>query len=148
MTNIKCPDNSCGKEFERPIVVSNFVFVPKKHTYFACPYCLTKISEVDYVCDSVSDDSDVKIKMENSHFEPKYVEKQKASQFNKIKLDQSTEIPSETIDGIKNLEREKADLLLELDELKRNAIKKANSLEYEIASLKKEAEKLKKFINE
>lgn len=149
MKNIKCPDNSCGKEFERPIVVSNFVFVPKKHTYFACPYCLTRISEVNHVCDSVANGSEIEIGVENSReINTECIEQQNGYRFNRVELDQSEEVPSRTIEEIKNLEKEKADLLLELDELKKNAIKKANSLEYEIESLKKEADKLRKFISE
>jgi len=148
MKNIKCPDNSCGKEFERPIVVSNFVFVPKKHTYFACPYCLTRISEVNHVCDSVANGSDIEIEVENSHeIDTKCIERQ-SSRLNQVELDQSVEVPSRTIEEIKNLEKEKAVLLLELDELKKSAFKKFNSLEYEINSLKKEAEKLKELIKE
>jgi predicted RNase H-like nuclease (RuvC/YqgF family) len=149
MKNIKCPDNSCGKEFERPIVVSNFVFVPKKNTYFACPYCLTRISEVDHVCDSVVNGSDIEIRIEDSReIDTRSTERQNSSCFNRVELNQSVEVPLRTIEEIKNLEKEKADLLLQLDELKKNAVKKANSLEYEIDSLKKETEKLKKFINE
>jgi len=149
MKNIKCPDNSCGKEFERPIVVSNFVFVPKKHTYFACPYCLSRISEVDHVCDSVAESTDMEIEIENSReIDPECIERQNGSRFNRVELDQSVEVPSRTIEEIKNLEKEKANLLLELDELKKNAVKKANSLECEIESLKKEADKLRKFISE
>jgi hypothetical protein len=149
MKNIKCPDNSCGKEFERPIVVSNFVFIPKKHTYFACPYCLARISEIDHVCESVDNGSDIEIGIENSReIDTESTERQIGSRFNRVELDQSVEFPSKTIEEIKNLEKEKADLLLQLDELKKNAVKKANSLEYEIDSLKKETEKLKKFINE
>lgn len=149
MKSIKCPDHSCGKEFERPIVVSNFVFVPKKNTYFACPYCLTRINEVDHVCNSVIHGSDIEFRMEKScEIDTKSIERQNRYRFNRVELDQSAEVPSRTIEEIKNLEREKADLLLQLDELKKNAIKKANSLEYEIDSLKKEAEQLKKFINE
>ena len=148
MKNIKCPDTSCGNEFERPIVVSNFVFVPKKYTYYACPYCLTRISEVDNVCDSFINGSDVKIETETLHFEPEHTERQKSPRNNQFGLDQSIEIPSRTIEDIKNLEKEKSDLLLELDELRKNALKKFDSLENEINSLKKEAEKLKELMKE
>jgi predicted nucleic acid-binding Zn-ribbon protein len=49
----------------------------------------------------------------------------------------------DTIEKIKNLEAEKKNLLLEIEELKKMADAKATSLESEIASLREEAKALK-----
>ena len=49
----------------------------------------------------------------------------------------------ETIEKIKNLEAEKKNLLLEIEELKKAADAKAAALENEIAGLREEAKTLK-----
>jgi hypothetical protein len=49
----------------------------------------------------------------------------------------------ETIEKIKNLEVEKKNLLLEIDELQKTADAKAVALEQEIAMLREEAKSLK-----
>ena len=49
-----------------------------------------------------------------------------------------------TIEKLEILEKEKADLLAELDELRKGATKKISVLEEEVAALREEAEVLKK----
>ena len=49
----------------------------------------------------------------------------------------------DTIEKIKNLEAEKKNLLLEIEELKKMADAKATALENEIAALREEAKSLK-----
>ena len=49
----------------------------------------------------------------------------------------------DTIEKIKNLEAEKKNLLLEVEELKKMADAKATALESEVASLREEAKSLK-----
>ena len=49
----------------------------------------------------------------------------------------------DTIEKIKNLETEKKNLLLEIEELKKMADAKATALENEVASLREEAKSLK-----
>ena len=49
----------------------------------------------------------------------------------------------DTIEKIKNLEAEKKNLLLEIEELKKMADAKATALESEIAALREEAKSLK-----
>ena len=48
---------------------------------------------------------------------------------------------------ISNLEREKADLLAELEELREKAEAKATNLEEEVAQLREEAESLKEMLD-
>lgn len=54
----------------------------------------------------------------------------------------------ETIEKIKNLEAEKQNLLMEIDELKKTADAKAVALEKEIATLREEAKSLKLLIEQ
>ena len=54
----------------------------------------------------------------------------------------------DTIEKIKNLETEKKNLLLEIEELKKMADAKATALECEIVSLREEAKMLKILINQ
>jgi len=53
--SLVCPYNECRKEFEKPIVLTDFSRTPRE-TYFACPHCLTKVDVVakDPSLDSVS----------------------------------------------------------------------------------------------
>ena len=54
----------------------------------------------------------------------------------------------DTIEKIKNLETEKKNLLLEIEELKKTADAKATALECEIISLREEAKSLKILIGQ
>jgi len=54
----------------------------------------------------------------------------------------------DTIEKIKNLETEKKNLLLEIEELKKMADAKATALESEIAALREEAKSLKKLMSQ
>jgi len=53
--SLVCPYNECGREFEKPIMLTDFSKVPRE-TYYACPHCLTKVDVVarDPSLDSVS----------------------------------------------------------------------------------------------
>jgi uncharacterized protein (UPF0335 family) len=55
-------------------------------------------------------------------------------------------ILKDTIEKIKNLEAEKKNLLLEIEELKKRADAKATNLESEVAALREEAKSLKLLI--
>lgn len=37
-----CPYPKCKKEFERPLMLTDFSKTPRE-TYYACPHCLTKV---------------------------------------------------------------------------------------------------------
>ncbi|MGA3060046.1 MAG: hypothetical protein ABSD92_06705 [Candidatus Bathyarchaeia archaeon] len=54
----------------------------------------------------------------------------------------------DTIEKIKNLENEKKNLLLEIEDLKKMADTKAAALEVEIASLREEAKSLKNLMGQ
>jgi len=43
--HLTCPYGECRKEFERPIVLTDFSKTPRE-TYYACPHCLTKVDVV------------------------------------------------------------------------------------------------------
>lgn len=53
--HLVCPYSECKKEFEKPIVLTDFSRTPRE-TYYACPHCLTKVDVVakDTKLDSIS----------------------------------------------------------------------------------------------
>jgi DNA-directed RNA polymerase subunit RPC12/RpoP len=42
---LKCPYRGCGKSFEKPAVLTDNSTIPRQ-TYYACPYCMSKIDIV------------------------------------------------------------------------------------------------------
>ena len=130
MTKIQCPRQACRKEFEKPVLVTNFSFNPTKETYPACPYCLTRIDENATTCNCTTVVEPVEETKPENHL-PKQ---------NWIKRLVSDSV---TMEKIGTLEKQKADLLAEVEELKKGATKRINKLEIEIAGLKEEKETLK-----
>ena len=43
--HLVCPYNECKKDFEKPLVLTDFSRTPRE-TYYACPHCLTKVDVV------------------------------------------------------------------------------------------------------
>jgi len=43
--HIVCPYNECRREFDKPVVLTDFSKTPRE-TYYACPHCLTKVDVV------------------------------------------------------------------------------------------------------
>jgi len=43
--SLHCPYVNCGRVFEKPIVVTDTSKTPRE-TYYACPYCLSKVEIV------------------------------------------------------------------------------------------------------
>ncbi len=39
---LRCPYSGCGKTFEKPAILTDQSAIPRK-TYYACPYCQSKI---------------------------------------------------------------------------------------------------------
>lgn len=39
---LRCPYKGCGKAFEKPAVLTDVTVVPRE-TYYACPYCSSKL---------------------------------------------------------------------------------------------------------
>jgi DNA-directed RNA polymerase subunit RPC12/RpoP len=39
---LRCPYDGCGKEFERPTVLTDSSTMPRK-SFYACPHCMSKI---------------------------------------------------------------------------------------------------------
>ena len=42
---LKCPYKGCGKTFDKPAILTDSSKVPRE-TYYACPYCMSKIDIV------------------------------------------------------------------------------------------------------
>lgn len=147
MENIKYTCYYCRKEFKNPIVVTNFAIVPRKEKYFACPYCLTKIVNKEINSKPFTIEDTV---------EAEYGEREKSADEEGMKPEKST-ITLEGLDDssahylvtmkeLKKLEKDKADLLAELQELRKEATKKISILQKEVDALKKEAEEIKKLL--
>jgi hypothetical protein len=146
MEHMSCICGSCRKVVKKPILVTNFVFTPRKETYYACPYCLTKIRDI-------TKESNCTPSTIEETVEPLYTESEKPKE-ESMQPENST-TPQELLDGssmpqavtiekLESLEKEKADLLTELEELRKGATKKISVLEEEVAALREEAELLKK----
>ena len=39
---LKCPYTGCGKSFDKPTVLTDASTIPRQ-SYYACPYCMSKI---------------------------------------------------------------------------------------------------------
>jgi len=44
-SDLVCPYNECKREFDKPLVLTDFSKTPRE-TYYACPHCLTKVDVV------------------------------------------------------------------------------------------------------
>jgi hypothetical protein len=146
MEHNSCICGSCRKVVKKPIVVTNFVFAPRKETYYACPYCLTKIEDI------IKESNCTPLTIEET-VEPIYTESEKQEEESmqpensttpQELLERPSVLQAVTIEKLETLEKEKADLLTELEELRKGATKKISVLEEEVAALREEAELLKK----
>ncbi len=45
LDHLVCPYYECRKEFEKPLMLTDFSKTPRE-TYYACPHCLTKVDVV------------------------------------------------------------------------------------------------------
>jgi hypothetical protein len=131
MTKIQCPRQSCKKEFEIPVMVTSYTVSPTKETYPACPYCLTRIDQDTKTCNCTTTGIEPaeEIKPETELPKQKWIRR--------IVSD------SATMEKIGKLEKQKTDLLAQLEELKEGATKKIIKLEQDIAALKQQKETLK-----
>jgi len=143
MKQINGPCKSCKKEFEKPIVVTNFSFTPAKETYYACPYCLTKIGSTTQECNCTPVTTEETGYTENEKTEERSIHHENSTIPQRV-LDRHSVSQAVTMEKIETLENERAELLAELDELRNGAIQKISSLEEEVAALMDEAEILKK----
>ena len=133
MSHLTCPCESCRKEIEKPIVVTNFSVTPNK-VYYACPYCLTKLEFETEHCTCTTDSTSCCEETEqNRELEIMYVGKS---------------APKIVINKLESLGKERAGLLSELNELRRIANKKISCLEEEVAALREEAELLREITSE
>ena len=153
MQHIRFTCGSCRKVFERPIVVTNFVLAPRKETYHACPYCLTKIgntiketNEKPFTIEETAEPIEETVEPVCTESEkPEEESMQPENSTTPRELLYGSSVPQAvTIEKLETLEKEKADLLAELDELRKGATKKISVLEEEVAALREEAELLKK----
>jgi len=143
MASINCPQKECNRAFQKPVIVTNFSFIPKE-TYSACPYCLTRINfgpkKISPTC--INPEKPVKIEsgdLKKTNIAPQTIEQS----LNTLAF--NSQAPQKIVlKKIKNLEQEKADLITELDELRKAATEKIGCLENEVAILRKEAKILKK----
>jgi len=141
---MKCSYEFCGKEINNPILVSNFSFTPKKETYYACPYCLTKIENMAKTCSCTSNTTNQPNVDETKKKDVTSMKPPENSKMNQRFSDLSIIPQKSNQKKIENLKKEKQDLLTKLAELKNGAIKKINGLEEDVRALRQEAEILKK----
>jgi DNA-directed RNA polymerase subunit RPC12/RpoP len=128
-----CPCSSCKKEFDTPVVVTNFSATPKQ-TYHACPYCLTRIEVIVAEPDQ-----------ETAADEPVAQPDQTAI---RQKVLDSLGPQKTAFENIKKLEQEKAELLVQLEKLRKGAEQRISDLEQEVFELRQEAEALKQLIED
>lgn len=164
----KCPDESCRKEFETPVIVHNFTYQPRKDTYYACPFCLTRIEKINEP-----------IKLEPSENEYKIesgIEEQPGQSLSEENVTNQIQIPHiykniqhvikeqvntsadvnekdnpKTVDissEVQKLEKEKMKLLKELDVLKHDAQEKILLLKKELIELRMQKEQLQAVVQE
>jgi hypothetical protein len=86
--SITCPNNDCGKNFEKPLSTINIQQDPKRK-YQACPYCLTEIPifEREYQQEEEISEEITTIQ-ENDDFEVEEEDK-KVKDFSRIEENQS-----------------------------------------------------------
>ncbi|MDG6222184.1 MAG: hypothetical protein QCH99_02865 [Candidatus Bathyarchaeota archaeon] len=142
MTKIKCPRQSCKKEFEKPVLVTNFIFTPTKETYLACPYCLTRIESNSRTCNCPTVVNPVIGSLSKN--EQEITPEPQANDGTCLKENFSNSV---TLERIGTLEKQKEQLLTQVEELKQGAIKKISKLEEEIADLKEEKQALEQLTN-
>ena len=143
MKSIKCSYESCRKEFKMPIVVTNFSFTPKNEPYYACPYCLTKIESITNGWDCTPVNTEKTVFTENGKPEQKNMQPKNSTTPRSV-LDVPNVSQVVTREKLEALEKERAVLLVELDELRNGAMQKIYTLNEEVAALRDEAKILKK----
>ena len=153
MASINCPHKDCNRIFKKPMIVTNFSFAPKKETYSACPYCLTRISHEPTECNQTLVVAEKPANIENEkHYEAKRIP-QCIQEYSVNKKSESPILSMSfdyiaprgiTLENIKNLEKRKSDLLAELNQLRIGATVKINLLEEEVVALREEVKILKK----
>ena len=72
--NLACPYDKCGKPFEQPVVLTDLSKTPRE-TYYACPYCFSKLEialksqeNLSSVSVKTSDNADVMAPQKCSHY--------------------------------------------------------------------------------
>lgn len=148
MSLTKCSYKLCNKEIKKPILVTNYSFLPQKETYYACPYCLTRIDNTTDRCHCESDFNAKTILNDEEKSKETRKNQSKVSNLNSNRINKAIFSQEATLEKIENLEQEKQQLVFELTKLKQDASKKINLLEIEVSNLKQEAEFLKKITNE
>jgi hypothetical protein len=156
---ITCSNEVCKKEFAKPVVVANHMTLPSE-AYFACPYCLTRIDLTKKVkSKSISTvmSGAEKEEIEESSFgfqvlEGRPVIEKSESESEGLVMpqgvaDDSVFSPLIIMEKIEKLRKEKADLSMELNDLRRAAKKRISVLEREVAELRKEKESLRELEN-
>lgn len=70
---LTCPYDKCGRGFKQPVVLTDFSKTPRE-TYYACPYCFSKLEvalesqgNVNSVAFKTSEDADVMTPRRCSH---------------------------------------------------------------------------------
>lgn len=144
MSQTKCSYELCNKEIKKPILVTNYSFLPQKETYYACPYCLTRIDNTTESCHCKSEINTKSILNDEEKSKEIRKNQSKLSNLNSNRINKSILSQETTLEEIENLEQEKQQLIVELEKLKQDASKKINLLEIEVSNLKQEAEILKK----
>jgi DNA-directed RNA polymerase subunit RPC12/RpoP len=125
----KCPCESCQKEFDNPIWVTNFSVGEDKVTYYACPYCLTKI----------------RIVTEETAYPP-IIDIRADAAAPENSFDEQLDSQTGRLKKLEALKKQKRKLLEEIENLRTAATEKLDILEQEVAALREEAETLKDII--
>ena len=124
-------------------MVTNFSSTPKKESYYACPYCLTKIGAItnEFKCTQINPKKTGCT--ENWKQEEKSMQREYSTMPRRV-LDRSNVLQAVTIEKLETLEKDRSDLLAELDQLRNGAMQKICTLKEEVAVLREEAKILKK----
>ena len=152
MASINCPQKECNRTFKKLVIVTNFSFVPEE-TYSACPYCLTRINigSKKYGPTCIAPEKPANIGSGDSNeasIVPQTIQVYSLTEKSEQTLNSlvfNSQAPQKIVlKNIKKLEQEKADLITELDELRKAATEKIDCLENEVAILREERKILKK----
>jgi len=88
-----CPNPDCGKTFSEPITATN-LSAKSKETYYACPFCLSRIDEDELASETVEENTtDVKNKLSTV---VEKEEKQEKRPTLKIEVPKEIKIPKPT----------------------------------------------------
>ena len=135
-----CSNPECQKEIKDPLL-----FTIQEENYYACPHCLTKITSIPQESNDTQVSPNETSVSKNNKTEEKRIAPPIDASPQRV-LDRHIVPQAVTIQKLESLEKEKTDLLVELDKLRAGAIQKVSNLEEELVMLREETEILKKMM--